>query len=73
MVIIRFDEVEAEKRALGWLAGRFSFKSWANGDLMVHERVLEHLARQSVPFRVKGPASYGHFLPSLRDPNSVAV
>ena len=73
MVIIRFDDGEAEKRALGWLAGRFSFKTWANGDLMVHERVLHHLAHQSIPFKVTGPASYEHFLPSLRDSDSVAV
>jgi hypothetical protein len=73
MVIVRFDDVEAEKRALGWLAGRFSFKTWANGDLMVNERVLPHLAREAIPFRVTGPASYEHFVPSLRDSNSVAV
>jgi hypothetical protein len=62
MVIIRFDDGEAEKRALGCLAGRFSFKTWANGDLMVHERVLQHLAHQSIPFRVTGPASAVTFL-----------
>ena len=73
MVIIRFDDVESEKRALGWLAGRFSFRTWANGDLMIHERALQHLAREAIPFRVKGPASYEHFLPSLRDSDSVAV
>ena len=28
MVIIRFDDAESERRALGWLAGRFSFKTW---------------------------------------------
>ena len=44
MVILRFDNADEERRALGWLAGRFSFKSWDNGDLMVHEGVLPYLA-----------------------------
>lgn len=56
MVIIRFEDVQSEKRAPGWLAGRFSFKTWSNGDLMLHERVLPHLAREGVPFRVQGTA-----------------
>jgi hypothetical protein len=66
MVIIRFDNEETEKRALGWLAGRFSFKTWTNGDLMLHERVLPYLAREGIPFRVQGPATYEHFAPAVR-------
>lgn len=52
MTIIQFDDSEAEKKALGWLAGRFSFKTWANGDLMLHENVLPYLAREGIPFKV---------------------
>jgi hypothetical protein len=35
MVIIHFEDAEMEKKALGFLAGRCSFKTWANGDLIV--------------------------------------
>ena len=54
MAILRFDTGDEERRALGWLAGRFSFKTWDNGDLMVHEEVLPYLARESIAFRVQG-------------------
>ena len=73
MVIIQFDDASAEKRALGWLAGRFSFKTWATGDLMVHETALPHLAREGIAFKVKGPATYEHFVPAIRNPDPVAV
>lgn len=66
MVILRFDNGNEERRALGWLAGRFSFKSWDNGDLMVHETVLPYLAREGIPFKVQGQATYEHFRPAIR-------
>lgn len=73
VVIVRFENPETEKRALGWLAGRFSFKTWANGDLMIHETVLPFLAREGIAFSVKGPATYEHFAPALRNTDPVAV
>jgi hypothetical protein len=73
MIIVRFDDQETEKRAIGWLAGRFSFKTWANGDLMLHERVLPHLARQGLSFKVHGPATYEHFAPAVRNPDPAVV
>ncbi len=73
MVIIQFDDTEAEKRALDSLVGRYSFKSWANGDLMVPEAALGHLAGEGLTFRVKGPATYEHFLPALRNPAPAPV
>jgi hypothetical protein len=73
MIILQFDDAEAEKKALGWLAGRFSFKTWASGDLMVHETVLPYLAREGIVFKVKGPATYEHFVPAIRNPDPVAV
>lgn len=45
MVIIRFEDTETESRAIGWLAGRFSFRTWANGDLVLNEEALPSLAR----------------------------
>ena len=73
MVIIRFDDAEMERRALGWLAGRFSFKTWANGDLMVPESALAFLARERIAFRVQGPATYEHYAPAVRDPAAASI
>lgn len=72
MIIIRFPDEEAKKRALGYLAGRFSFKSWATGEMMLPEEALAYLARQDIHFAVEGPAKYEHFAP-LRDAHPVAV
>ena len=68
MVIIRFDDGEIEKKAMDYLVGRYSFKTWANGDLMVPEPALGELAAEGIAFRAKGPATYEHFLPALRNP-----
>jgi hypothetical protein len=73
MTIIRFDDDEAERRALGWLAGRFTFKTWANGELMVHEQALPYLAREGIAFRVQGTPTYEHSLPTVRNPAAAAV
>ncbi len=73
MVILRFDNSDEERRALGWLAGRFSFKTWDNGDLMLHEAVLPYLARESISFKVQGPATYEHFRPAIRDTGAAPV
>lgn len=73
MVIIRFDDRETEHRALGWLAGRFSFKTWTNGDLMLHEETLPYLAREGISFRVHGPATYEHSIPTFRNPAAASV
>jgi hypothetical protein len=62
MVIIRFDEAETERSALDYLVGRYPFKTWANGDLMVPESALGSLAVEGHSFEVKGPATYEHFL-----------
>jgi hypothetical protein len=35
MILIRFAEPDQERRALGYLAGRFTFKSWSSGESVV--------------------------------------
>jgi hypothetical protein len=72
MIIIRFPDDKAKRRALGYLPGRFSFKSWATGEMMVPESALPYLAVEEIPFSVEGPASYERFT-SLRNPSAVAV
>ena len=56
MVLIRFQDESAKRRALGYLAGRFSFKSWATGQMLVPEAALPFLAVEGIPFSVEGPA-----------------
>jgi hypothetical protein len=73
MVIIQFENETNEDQAFEWLAGRFSFKTWENGDMLVHENALPHLAREGVRFKVKGPASYEHFVPTIRTADPLEV
>jgi len=56
MIIIRFNDTEAERRAIGYLAGRFSCKSCANGETLVPEAALAHLAVEGIEFNVIEPA-----------------
>jgi hypothetical protein len=55
MIQIRFPDAASERRALGYLAGRFFFKSWADGVTLVPDYTLPHLAREGIPFIVDGP------------------
>lgn len=72
MIIIRFKDSETERKAIGYLVGRFSGKSYANGDTLVPEDALSHLAMEGIGFTVLGPATYEQ-LTSLRNPAAVAV
>jgi len=57
MVRIRFPDADAKRRALGFLPGRFSFKSWATGEMLVPEAALPYLAVEGISFTVEGPAT----------------
>ncbi len=72
MVIIRFPDAQTERRALGFLAGRFSGKSYATGETVVPEAALADLALEGIKFSVEGPATYERLAP-LRDPAPAAV
>jgi len=58
MILIRFPNTEAKRAALSSLAGRFPFKSWATGEMLVPEDALPFLAVRGVVFTVEGPATY---------------
>jgi hypothetical protein len=73
MILIRFADPTTERRALGYLAGRFSFKSCASGETIVSEAALPHLAWAGFSFSVEGPATYDRLVPSLQDPADPAV
>jgi len=74
MIIIRFADDASKRRALGYLTGRFSFKSWATGEMMVPEAALPHLAVEGIRFNVQGPATYEHYsLASVRNSSAALV
>jgi len=52
VILIRFPDKDAKRRALGFLAGRFTFKSWATGEMTVPEGALAYLAVENIPFSV---------------------
>jgi hypothetical protein len=57
MIRIRFPDSASERRALGYLTGRFSYRSWANGETLVPEAALAAMAVEGIPFVVEGPAT----------------
>jgi hypothetical protein len=57
MILIRFPNAESKRRALAHLAGRFAFKSWASGEMVVPESALPSLGVRGVVFNVEGPAT----------------
>jgi len=73
MIRIRFADQDTERRAIGFLAGRFSFKSWQNGDTLVPESALAAMAVQGIAFAVQGPATYEQSVPPLRDSAPVTI
>jgi hypothetical protein len=74
MIIIRFPDVASERRALGWLAGRYSFKTWSNGETLVPNAALPAMAVEGIRFIVEGPATYERLIPAtLRDPAASPV
>ena len=66
MIIVRFRDEATQKRALGFLIGRFSGHSWVTGEVAIPEEALAPLAREGIPFTVEGPATHERIL-SLRD------
>ena len=61
MILIRFPNTESKRSALGRLAGRYGFKSWANGEMLVPEEALAFLAVEGLAFSVEGPAKYEQY------------
>ncbi len=59
IIVIQFPDSNAKHQALGKLPRRFSFNSWATGEMMVPAEALAFLAVEGIPFFVEGPASGG--------------
>jgi hypothetical protein len=66
MITITFPDRETEKRALGFLLGRFSGRVLKSGEHLVPEAALEALADQNIPFTVKGKATYEQQIATIR-------
>jgi hypothetical protein len=73
MVLIRFKDDDSKRRALGYLPGRFSFKSWATGEMLIPEAALPFLAAEGFKFSVEGPPTYEQSIPAVRNPPAAAV
>ncbi len=73
MIRIRFVHKKNEKRALGFLARRFSFKTFATGESIVPETALGALASEGISFTVEGPATYEQLVSTFRNASSRAV
>ena len=67
MVTITFPDRETEKRALGFLLGRFSGRVLKSGEHLVPEAALEALADQNIPFFVQGKSTYEQQIAAIRD------
>lgn len=73
MIQIHFPDAETEAEALGFLAGRFSFKSFEDGVTLVPEVALGHLAGQGIRFTVGGTAAYDQIIAAFRDPSTTQI
>ncbi len=58
MITIRFPDKETERRALGFLLGRFSGRVLKSGEHIVPAAAVEALAEQGIPFAVEGKSTY---------------
>lgn len=60
MITITFPDRETERKALGFLLGRFSGRVLRSGEHIVPEAALEALADQGISFTLKGKTTYEH-------------
>ncbi len=73
MVKITFQDRASEKKAQGFLLGRFSGRVLKGGEHLVPEAALEALAEQNIPFTVRGKASYEQQVAAIRGSAPAAV
>lgn len=66
MVRITFEDGATERKALGFLLGRFSGRVLKGGEHLVPEAALAALAAEGIPFSVKGTASYEQQVAAVR-------
>ena len=50
MIQIRFPDLDAKRRALAYLAGRYPFTSYRSGEMLVPSEALTELAGEGIAF-----------------------
>lgn len=73
MITITFPDRETEKRAIGFLLGRFSGRILKAGEHIVPEAALEALAEQQITFTVLGKTTYAQHFAALRDTTAPTI
>jgi hypothetical protein len=73
VVVITFPDAETQKKAVGFLLGRFSGKVLKSGEHIVPEAALVALAEKGITFTVHGKASYEKQVAALRSTTSDTV
>jgi hypothetical protein len=73
MIRIHFRDEAEKRKAFAFLMGRYSFKSFATGEMLLPEYALPALAREGVSFVVEGPATYEQITAAFRNPPAQAV
>lgn len=73
MVIITFPDRETQKRAIGFMLGRFSGRVLKSGEHLVPEAALEALANENIPFNVQGKATYEQQVASIRGASAAPI
>jgi hypothetical protein len=73
MVVVTFPDPDIQKKALGFLLGRFSGRVLKGGEHIVPEAALAALAERGIPFTVHGKASYEKQVAALRSSASGSV
>ena len=73
MVKVRFTTSEGERKALGLLARRYPFKTFADGYTLVPDGALSRLAVEGVAFTVEGRADYEHDISTVRAPSPSSI
>ena len=73
MIRVRFSNSESERKAIGFLAGRFPFKTYKDGYTLVSEAALARLAGDGIAFTVEGRAAYEQSFSTVRDSSAPSV
>jgi hypothetical protein len=73
MVSIRFPDSQTEKRALGFLFGRISFKTFRSGQTIVPETAVHALREQGIECIVEEPATAEQIGPEVRRTGPIEI
>ena len=73
MVMISFASKKQETKGLDFLLGRFSFHTRRDGVTLVPEPAWIAMAREGLPFRVEGAATYEEIVSTFRNASAASV